>query len=148
MRASDDLIVEHARRCIAAKYARGTVVTNPAQLHEFLRMQIGLRDHEVFAVLLLDNARRIIDYVELFHGTIDTTEVHVRSVLQCVVQSRADEIVLLHNHPRGNPKPSQADRAITDRLDRALKMVDVRILDHVIVGESMYSFVSHGLLRH
>ena len=148
MRAPDTLVIERAQQLVAAGFCpSATVVTNPSQVIEFLTLQLGARNNEVFAVMLLDKRRRFIGYEELFEGTIDTTTVEVRRVLSCVVQSRASSVILAHNHPQGACVPSRADAAITDKLQRMLTMLDVELLDHIIIGETAFSFEARGVLK-
>jgi DNA repair protein RadC len=146
-RASDALVIERAQRLIAAGFCPGaTVIANISQVIEFFTLQLGGRDEEVFAVMLLDGRHRFIRYEELFRGTVDTAAVEVRLVLSCVVKSRAKAIIVAHNHPMGDSSPSRADLGITDKLKRSLAMIDVKLLDHIIVGEKVFSFEQRGLL--
>jgi DNA repair protein RadC len=104
-------------------------------------------EHEVFGMLLLDNRHRIIGFRELFRGTIDAASVYPREVVKEALAHNAAAVILVHNHPSGSPEPSQADRRITDRLQQALNTVEIRLLDHVIVGhEGRYSFAQAGLI--
>ncbi|HEU4627277.1 MAG TPA: JAB domain-containing protein [Steroidobacteraceae bacterium] len=147
-RAPDAVVIERAQELIAADFRPGaSIVTSVAQVIDFLRLQIGGRDEEVFAVMLLDKRRRFIGYEELFHGTVDTAKVEVRRVLACVVRSRASAVICAHNHPQGGCEPSHADVRITYQLYRVLKMLDVELLDHIIVGESVLSFQERGWMR-
>ena len=146
-RAPDARVIEYAQQRIAAQFCSGEKVINPSQVADFLMLQIGGRDHEVFAVMLLDKARRFIGYEELFQGTVDTAYVHVRRVLSCVIQSRASGVVIAHNHPGGDCEPSHADVRITYQLYRTLPMLEVELLDHMIVGKSVLSFASRGWLQ-
>jgi DNA repair protein RadC len=144
-RAADQLVIERAQQLIAAGFCPGaTVIKNTSQVFEFLSLQLGGRDDEVFAVMLLDNRRRFIGYEELFEGTVDTTAVPIRRVLSCVVKSRASAIIIAHNHPNGKPVPSQADIGLTDKLKRSLLLIDVELVDHVIIGEKVLSFADRG----
>lgn len=146
-RAPDAVVMEHARRLIAAQFRPGALVLEHVdRLRQFVTLQLGDRKREVFALILLDRRRRLIDYVELFQGTLDTTAVYPRHVLECVIEHRADSVILIHNHPSGIAEPSGADIMITERLRRALALIDVRILDHLIVAESIFSFAERGMI--
>lgn len=101
---------------------------------EFFRDKLGHREREVFAAVMLDSRHRLIDYVELFMGTIDGAEVHPREVARQALRLNAAALIVAHNHPSGEVEPSMADRVMTARLKQALAQVDIRLLDHVIVG--------------
>lgn len=147
-RAPNALVINHARRLVAAHFRPGApVLENRQQLLEFVTLEIGPRDHEVFGLILLDSRHRLIDYVELFHGTVDGSMIYPRQVVECVLERRAAAVVFLHNHPSGNAEPSPNDILETDRLRRALALIDVRVLDHLIVGDSVVSFAERGILR-
>ena len=108
---------------------------------------MGGQEREVFAAAMLDTRHRLIEYVELFFGTIDGAEVHPREVARCALRLNAAAVIVAHNHPSGEVTPSSADRAVTTRLKQALALLDIRLLDHVIVGgpESL-SLARQGLL--
>ncbi|MFO1177076.1 MAG: DNA repair protein RadC [Ottowia sp.] len=145
--ASADDILEAARQVIDQKMQRGTLFDSPATVKTYLRTKLSGFDHEVFAVLFLDSRHRLIDYMEMFRGTIDGATVHPREVVKEALRCNAAALILSHNHPSGNPEPSAADRALTARLKQALALVDVRVLDHVIVaGDTTASFAERGLL--
>jgi DNA repair protein RadC len=145
--APHEIVMQHAWAVVAAHFRVGApVLTFPKRIKEFIKLEIGRRDHEVFAVILLNSAGRFIDYVELFHGTVDSTVVYPHQVLECVVGYHAAKVILLHNHPSGNCEPSLADLAMTERCKRALALIDVQLVDHLIVGEQVYSFVENGKL--
>lgn len=105
-------------------------------------------EHEVFAVFFLDSQLRLIQYRELFQGTLNQTAVYPREVVKEVLRSNAGAVILAHNHPSGKLEPSQVDRQVTEQLKKALELIDVRVLDHLIVGPSAnttsYSFAEHG----
>ena len=113
----------------------------------YLVMMLAERKAEVFVVLFLDVRYRLIASREMFQGTVDQAAVYTREVLRAVIETNAVAVVLAHNHPAGIASPSEADRAITRRLVKALELIDVRVLDHIIVGGARtYSFAEHGLL--
>ena len=103
-------------------------------------------EHEVFAVLFLDSQNRILEYKELFRGTINAASVYPREVVKEVLALNSASVILAHNHPSGVSTPSQADKLITTKLQQALNLIDVSIVDHIIIGETSYSFAEHGLI--
>jgi DNA repair protein RadC len=140
-------IICAARRAMTRRVRRGVALDSPRAVREFLALKLGTLEHEVFAVLLLDNRHRLIDYVELFRGTIDGASVHPREVVKLALARNAAALVLAHPHPSGASEPSQADELITRRLREALALVDIRVLDHVIIaGGDAFSFAETGLL--
>ena len=132
--ANADEIVEAARAVAAQRVQRGASFANPANSREFFQDKLGGLEREVFAAAYLDSRHRLIEYVELFHGTIDGAEVHPREVVRHAIRSNAAAVIAAHNHPSGTADPSSADRAVTARLKQALALVDVRLLDHIVVG--------------
>jgi len=116
-------------------------------VREDLSVKLGALDHEVFGVILVDNRHRIIEYAELFRGTIDGASVHPREVVKLALEKCAAACLLVHNHPSAVQDESQADALITRRLHDALALIDVRLLDHLVVaGPSVLSFAEKGLL--
>lgn len=140
-------VLEMARRHLAEQLSRGNALTSPALTQQFLQAKLRDLDYEVFACLLLDNQHRVLKYVELFRGTIDGAAVYPREVVKLALAHGAAALILVHNHPSGIAEPSSADRAITDRLKKALDLVDIRVLDHVIVGDGYCeSFAERGII--
>ena len=126
---------------------RGAEFTSPALVKEYLRNKLAGFEHEVFAVLFLDTRHRLIEYREMFHGTIDSASGYPREVVKEAFRLNAAAVIFSHNHPSGNPEPSSADKVLTQRLKEALGLVDIRVLDHVIVGgSSSTSFAEYDLL--
>ncbi len=145
--ADAEQILEAARRIVEQKMRRGQAFISPAAVKDYLRAKLAGLEHEVFAALFLDTRHRLIDYVEMFHGTIDAADVHPREVVKQALRLNAAAIIVSHNHPSGNPEPSAADQALTTRLRQALALVDVRTLDHIVVaGSQTTSFAERGLL--
>ncbi|MFA7558393.1 MAG: DNA repair protein RadC [Hydrogenophaga sp.] len=138
--------LELARRHLQATLERGDVLTSPDATRRYLSARLRDKPQEVFAVLFLDNRHRVLAFEELFHGTVDGASVHPREVVRRVLVHNAAAVILAHNHPSGVAEPSRADEAITRRLKDALALVDVRVLDHIVVGEDMVSFAERGLL--
>ena len=142
-----DQILEAARQVIELKMQRGAEFTSPALVKEYLRNKLAGFEHEVFAVLFLDTRHRLIEYREMFHGTIDSASGYPREVVKEAFRLNAAAVIFSHNHPSGNPEPSSADKVLTQRLKEALGLVDIRVLDHVIVGgSSSTSFAEYDLL--
>ena len=144
---SEEEICEYAAKLIEPKFKLKDVMSTPAATFNYLRLKLSLREHEIFAVLFLDNRHRVIEYKEIFRGTIDGASVHPREVAKDALKCNAAAAILCHNHPSGMIEPSQADIQITKKLQEALKLLDVRVLDHVIVGTEGYcSFAERGML--
>ena len=126
---------------------RGTALSSPSQAEAFLNARMRPLEHELFCMLVLDNRNRPIDFVELFRGTIDGASVHPREVVKEVLKLNGAAVIFAHNHPSGLAEPSQADEVITRRLKSALTLIDVRVLDHIVVGRTEnVSFAERGLL--
>jgi DNA repair protein RadC len=139
--------LELARRHLLEPLKVTSALTAPAATRKFLLAQLRNRPYEVFCGLFLDRRHRLISFEELFRGTTDSAPVHIKEVVRQALRHDATAVILAHNHPSGVMDPSQADELITRRLKDALALVDVRVLDHVIVGETgCFSFSEHGLL--
>jgi DNA repair protein RadC len=139
-------VLEMGRRHLAATLERGDAITSPSATRAFLSARLRDYPFEVFACLFLDNRHRVLAFEELFRGTIDGASVHPREILRRVLHHNAAAVILAHNHPSGVAEPSRADEAITRRLQEALGLVDVRVLDHVIVADETLSFAERGLI--
>ncbi|MBV2209650.1 MAG: DNA repair protein RadC [Thermomonas sp.] len=127
--------LELGQRHLAAQLQRGEALARPDAAGRYFCQRLrGLR-HEVFAVLYLDTQHRALGFEELFRGSIDGAEVHPRIVVQRALAHGAAAAILGHNHPSGNPQPSAADRAVTTRIKQALALVDIRLLDHFVIGD-------------
>ena len=145
--ASARVILTEAQELIDLQFrSRLCVLDDAESVRLFLKVRLGGLGHEVFSVLFLDTHRRLIAYVELFRGTIDTAQIHPREVVKEALAHNAAAVILAHNHPSGVAKPSNADEVITIRLKMALDQVGVKVIDHMIVGERVTSFVEMGLL--
>jgi DNA repair protein RadC len=140
-------VLELARRALAEQLQQRAVMDTPQAVQDYLRLHLGGRGHEVFAVLFLDAQHRLLAMEELFRGTLTQTSVYPREVVLRALHHQAGAVVLAHNHPSGDVSPSRADEMLTQTLKAALALVDVRVLDHVVVaaGQSM-SFAQRGLL--
>lgn len=139
---------ELARRVAQENLQRGQVLTNPDLTRDYLMRQLTDRSYEVFAILLLDSQHRVIQFVELFRGTIDSASVYPREVVSLVLEKKAAAVIVCHNHPSGIAEPSQADRRITERLKNALSTIDASLLDHMVVGDrEIVSFAERGWIN-
>ena len=146
-RAEMAAVLELARRSLARELAQRPVFDAPAKVKDYLRLQLGARDHEVFAVLFLDAQSRLIKLEEMFRGSLTQTSVYPREVLKRALDLQAASVILAHNHPSGLAEPSRADEFLTQTLKSALALVDVRVLDHMVVGQGqVVSFAERGLL--
>lgn len=142
-----DQVLEAAAEILAARSSKPTdSFCNPTVTKSFAASKLQAYEREVFAVMLLDNQHRLIEFKELFFGTIDSASVYPREVVKTVLAMNAAAVIFAHNHPSGEPEPSQADRCITTRLIDALGLIDVRVLDHIVVGDTSVSFAERGLL--
>lgn len=136
-----------AQRYLASTLARPEAVRDPASVADFFALNLRDRPQEVFAAAFLDNQHRILAFEDLFYGTIDGASVHPREVVRRALHHRAAAIIVAHNHPSGSNEPSHADLAVTRRLRDALALIDVRLLDHFIVGDGRpLSLAARGLL--
>ncbi|HEX7965583.1 MAG TPA: DNA repair protein RadC [Gammaproteobacteria bacterium] len=139
--------LEMARRHLGEALERGKPLTDPAATRKYLLAKLRDMPHEVFACLYLDNRHRVIAFEELFRGTIDGTSVHPREVVRAALKHNAAALIFAHNHPSGVAEPSDADRRLTRRLQDALALVDIRVLDHFVVGDGeVASFAERGWL--
>ncbi len=140
-------VLEMGRRHLYSVMESGAGFTSVELVKNYLSSELRHQSREVFAVLLLDNQHRLIRYQELFQGTIDAANVYPREVVKLALQKNAAAVIFAHNHPSGVAEPSQADRRITERLQQALSLVDIRVLDHMVVGEGqVVSFAERGYL--
>ena len=145
--ASEQEVLLEAQELIEEKFRRQfQALSNPDSVRLFLKIRLGGREHEVFAALFLDSHLRLIEYVELFRGTIDESMVHPREVVKEALDHNAAAVIFAHNHPSGVARPSKADETITNRLTWALEVIGVEVVDHLVVGESIASFHELGLL--
>lgn len=139
--------LELSRRHLLSTLQRGDALTSPADTRRFLSARLRHRHQEVFACLFLDNRHRVLEFEELFFGTVDGASVHPREVVRRCIAHNAAAVILAHNHPSGVAEPSRADEQITGRLRQALELVDVRLLDHMVVGDSeIISLAERGLI--
>ena len=146
-RAELAAVAEIARRALQQGLQRGPVFDAPAKVKDYVALQLGGLQREVFGVLFLDAQHRLIEWRELFQGTLTQTSVYPREVLRSAMSLNAGAVILAHNHPSGLAEPSRADEFLTQSLKSALQMIDVRVLDHLVVGAGqVISFAERGLL--
>lgn len=139
--------LELGRRYLEERMQRGDALASPEDTRRYLHSRLRAHPFEVFACLFLDNRHRVISFEEMFHGTIDGTSVHPRTIVQRSLAINAAALIVAHNHPSGVAEPSQADRSLTRRLQEALALVDVRLLDHLVIGDGeTVSFAERGWL--
>jgi DNA repair protein RadC len=139
--------VEIARRNLSESLRAGPALASPRATGDYLTARLRDLEHEVFCVLYLDKRHRLIHFEELFRGTIDGASVHPREIVKHALQCNCAAVIVAHNHPSGIAEPSQADELITQRIKEALALVDIRLLDHIIVGDgSNVSLAERGLL--
>jgi len=139
--------LEMGRRHLDETLQRGDALTSPADTRRFLAARLRDYPYEVFACLFLDNRNRVIKFEELFSGTIDGASVHPREVVKRALDHNAAAVILAHNHPSGVAEPSRSDEQITRRLRDALALVEIRVLDHIIIGDGVFtSLAERGLL--
>jgi DNA repair protein RadC len=146
-RAEIAAVVEMARRALAQPLRERPVFDAPQKVKEYVALHLGARLQEVFAVLFLDGQHRLIELEVLFQGTLTQTSVYPREVVRHAMRHNAGAVILAHNHPSGVAEPSRADEQLTQTLKNALQLVDVRVLDHLVVGQGkVVSFAERGLL--
>lgn len=126
----------------------GDVLQNAAAVRKYLELQLAHQEREVFAVLFLNSQHRLLAYEELFYGTLDAAAVYPREVAKAALRHNASAVIYAHNHPSGVAEPSQADRRVTERLRQALDLLDIRSLDHFVVGAEgdIVSFAERGMI--
>jgi len=131
---AEDRIIDEALSILQDRFFRSDVLTSPKNTRDFLCLSYGQVEHEMFGMILMDNRNRVLRISELFRGTVDGASVYPREVVKEVLKYNAIAVILFHNHPSGVCEPSQADIRLTERLKKALGLIDVRVLDHIIVG--------------
>ncbi|PKY12068.1 hypothetical protein B1757_01590 [Acidithiobacillus marinus] len=128
-------VLEMGRRHLAEEWQRGGCLDSPQRVRQYLSASLRDRCREIFAVIFLDNRHRVIKWEEMFSGTIDGATVHIREILKRALELNAAALIVAHNHPSGVAEPSSADLALTRRLESAMQLLDLRLLDHFIVGD-------------
>lgn len=139
--------LEFTRRYLDERLRADNVFKSPAKVMDYLAIQMRDNDREVFVVMLLDTRNRLIELLELFFGTINSASVHPREVAKVALNKNAAAVIVAHNHPSGSAEPSRADILITKRLKSALEMIDVKLLDHFVIGKGeIVSLAERGKL--
>ncbi|HHQ4313282.1 TPA: RadC family protein [Serratia fonticola] len=142
-----DKIINKAREILTQRLYHSESLLSPTDTESFLALKLGEREQEVFSVIFLNNLNQVIQYQEMFFGTIRETSVYPREIARKALKLNASAIICSHNHPSGNPEPSNADRAITNRIREVMDLVEVQLLDHIVVGGGKtMSFAERGWL--
>lgn len=145
--ATADEVLRQARWVMSRRVRRGLVFESPSIVRDYLVMQLGTLEHEAFCVAFVDAQHRLLEFHEMFRGTLSQTSVYPREVVKLALQLNAGAVILAHNHPSGHAEPSRADEMLTQTLKSALQLVDVRVLDHfVVAADRTVSFAERGLL--
>lgn len=142
----DDKIIDTALNVLKKRLIRGDVFSNPSDVKNFLQLKLAPLKHERLAILLLDNKHQLIAMEDLSNGSPSESKVSCNYLLRVTIKHGAAAVILAHNHPSGNTEPSQQDNAITENIKTALEYIQVRLLDHIVVGKNTYSFAEHGLI--
>ena len=147
--SNDDTIIESALKILENRISYNVdapILTSPVDSMNYVKLKLSEYEHEVFACLFLDNRHHVIHYEEMFRGTINGASVHPREVVKTSLAYNAAAVIFSHNHPSGIAEPSEADRQLTNRLKDALALVDIRVLDHLVVGDEVVSFAERGFI--
>lgn len=141
-------IVDQAKNILMAHMrTSGVPLVNPEAVRRYLELELAAEENEIFGVLFLDTQHRVLTFKRLFQGSISSASVHLRVIVQEALRCNAGAMIVAHNHPSGCPEPSQADRVLTVKIKDALELIEVRLLDHVVVGNNKFvSFAERGLL--
>lgn len=140
-------LAELARRFYSSKVEEEKPILNADMVCEFLSSQLCNEEREIFVVIFMDNQHRVIHHQRMFSGTFDRVEVHPREIVRQAIQLNAVAVILAHNHPSGCAEPSRADKLMTQRICESCAIMDIRVLDHIIIGRgSSISFAARGLI--
>ncbi|URW83103.1 DNA repair protein RadC [Alcaligenes sp. DN25] len=144
----EDWIIQQAIALLEQRvFKAGPRLERPAAVRDYLRLKLVAEPNEVFVVVFMDSLHQVLAYEPMFKGTINSATVHARVIVQRALELNSAAVILSHQHPSGATEPSNADRSLTQQLQAALALIDVRVLDHIIVGQGIpYSFAEHGLL--
>ncbi|CAM5782243.1 DNA repair protein RadC [Pseudomonadota] [Castellaniella caeni] len=144
----EDWIIQQAIALLEMRvFKAGPRLDRPAAVRDYLRLKLVAEPNEVFVVVFMDSLHQVLAYEPMFRGTINSATVHARVIVQRALELNAAAVILSHQHPSGATEPSNADRALTQQLQAALALIDVRVLGHIIVGQGIpYSFAEHSLL--
>ena len=139
-------IIDTALSIMDSKIKGSSPMTSSSEVKDYLKLKLRDEEREIFSVLLLDSGHEVIRYQPLFYGTLDKSAVYPREIVKSVICANAAAVILVHNHPSGRSNPSESDKHITNKVKEALDLIDVRVLDHFIVGNAIVSFTEQGLL--
>lgn len=140
-------VLNQALQILETRFSRSNYLAGASDARDYLQLSFGMETREVFGVVLLDNQHGVLSLEKLFYGTIDGATVYPREVVRTALEANASAVILVHNHPSGNPEPSTADRLITEKVINALGLVDIRVLDHLLIaGTTSVSFAELGIL--
>lgn len=140
-------VAELARRLFSSHLAREDAMLSPQVTLQYLQLLLAHQEREIFLVMFLDNQHRVIRHQEMFAGTINCVEVHPREIVRAALKANAAALILAHNHPSGRAEPSQADRMITEHIVQACRLLEIRVLDHLVIGRGEHvSFAERGLI--
>lgn len=140
-------IINEARELLTQRLYRNESLGSPRETESYLALQLGDREQEVFAVIFLDSQNQVLQYKEMFYGSIASASVYPREIARLALRLNAAAVICSHNHPSGHPEPSEADRNITGRIREAMELIEVRVLDHIVVGGGQtVSFAERGWL--
>lgn len=145
-RVEEDKLIYDALNVLKKRFKKGTSLTSPAMVQNYIALKFADHEREVFTVLFLDTRHRVIKFEDMFFGTLDGAVVYPREVVKAALLCNAGAVIVAHNHPSGVAEPSLADQAITRRLKDALLLVEIRLLDHFVCGETVVSMASRGML--
>jgi DNA repair protein RadC len=148
--SSQDQVIANAINILEGRLKpHSELMSTPSDAQKYLFLKLCEKPAEVFCCLFLDNRHRVIEFREMFQGTIDGASVHPREIVRACIEVNAAAVIIAHNHPSGEPEPSRADITLTKRLVDSLALIDVRVLDHHIIGHqcrSCVSFAERGLI--
>ena len=143
---SENDILASAANILEEKFTQTPTFSSAAETKSFLQFKLAALEHETFCIMHLNSQHHLIEFEELFRGTINAAAVYPREVVKSVLVHNASAVILVHNHPSGVPEPSESDKTLTRSLKTALALIDVPVLDHVVVGKECVSFAERGLL--
>ncbi|EDX5082115.1 DNA repair protein RadC [Salmonella enterica] len=144
---SSEDIIRFAHTLLSRRFRNRRKITSSDDVHQWLVLKLAEDTWESFGMILLSQQHHLLGYHTLFTGTLNQTMVYPREIVALALTHHAAAVILVHNHPSGEPEPSQADKLITQKITDALSLLDIRVVDHLIVGgDDAYSFAEHGLL--
>lgn len=140
-------LIETAKQLVSENFHRPTSIHNPTAVRDFLILELAQEEREIFGVIFVDSQHRLLRFEKMFQGSLSSTTVHPREVVKRSLELNAAAVILAHNHPSGLAEPSAADRQLTNKLESALALIEVHVLDHMVVGgKDIVSFAERGWL--